>query len=585
MRLTTVVKLFILLVSIPVLLWVYRANASDCGSNTSPLFGPQVCVFNEKQPVSDIKDIVRKVHGDEMDEMGSHGYALLFQPGKYPSITIPVNFYTEVMGLGLTPDATTIQAVQVTDLRGGSNGTSLTNFWRSAENLTTSGPDPVIWAVSQASPLRNMNIKGDLSLSTGAYASGGFLANSTISGRVHYGSQQQWFTRNTSMNGSDGQVWNMVFVGDPVAPASSYPNTTIPNTPKIQEKPYLAYDPASQKYEVIVPRFEGKPPEGPDAGNPYTIIPEAEFIVVQPGMTADQINAKLNNPADQNLKALIFTPGQYSFDKKIDITQANTVVLGLGVPVLTAVNPHIPIMSTEASGVKISGLIFEAGSNAPLNVNDPSLLEVGDGHHGDANSPTLLADIYCRVGGRVVAQTNSCVSIHDDFVIGDNLWLWRADHGAGSQSWTSDQANHGLIVTGNNVTMYGLAVEHFQKEQVLWSGENGSVYFYQSELPYDVPIGSVISASFVIAPTVKQFTGYGFGIYNYFRSGPASALSAIETPNHQDISFTHMVNVTLTGSGFVKSTIQTTDGALYGPAAARGGANFPFWHGTGQSQK
>ncbi|HSW93658.1 MAG TPA: coagulation factor 5/8 type domain-containing protein [Gammaproteobacteria bacterium] len=583
MRFATVAKLFILFVSLPVFLWIVRANASDCGSNTSPLFGPQVCVFNDKQNLSDIQNIVDKVHADEMDEMASHGYALLFQPGRYisqtVSLTIPVGFYTEVMGLGLTPDVTTIQAVQVTDLR---NGTSLTNFWRSAENLTTAGS--VTWAVSQASPLRNMDVKGDLSLSRGVYASGGFLANSTINGHVHFGNQQQWFTRNTSMGGSDGQIWNMVFVGDPKAPASIYPDTTVASTPKIQEKPYLVYDAASQKYEVIVPRFENKLSVGTDANNPYSIIPEAEFIVVQPGMTADQINAKLNNPADNNPKALIFTPGQYNFDKKIDITQANTVVLGLGLPVLTAMNPHVPIMSTEASGVKISGIIFEAGSNAPLNINDPSLLEVGDGHHGDANSPTLLADIYCRVGGRIVAQTNSCVTIHDDFVIGDNLWLWRADHEAGAGSFSSDQANHGLIVYGNNVTLYGLAVEHFQQEQVLWVGDNGSVYFYQSELPYDVPAGSVVSASFVIDPRVEQFTGYGFGIYNYFRgaSGSAYAWSAIKTPNHRGISFTHMVNVTLTGSGSVKYTIQTTDGALYGPAAVRGGASFPWWQGTGQ---
>jgi len=35
--------------------------------------------------------------------------------------------------------------------------------------------------------------------------------------------------------------------------------------------------------------------------------------------------------------------------------------------------------------------------------------------------------------------------------------------------------------------MYGLAVEHFQKDQTVWNGNFGRVYFYQSETPYDVP--------------------------------------------------------------------------------------------------
>ena len=37
------------------------------------------------------------------------------------------------------------------------------------------------------------------------------------------------------------------------------------------------------------------------------------------------------------------------------------------------------------------------------------------------------------------------------------------------------------------MTAYGLAVEHFQKYEVLWSGQNGSDYFFQNELPYDPP--------------------------------------------------------------------------------------------------
>ena len=33
----------------------------------------------------------------------------------------------------------------------------------------------------------------------------------------------------------------------------------------------------------------------------------------------------------------------------------------------------------------------------------------------------------------------------------------------------------------------GLFVEHYQKYQMLWNGENGKTIFYQNEMPYDVP--------------------------------------------------------------------------------------------------
>jgi hypothetical protein len=46
---------------------------------------------------------------------------------------------------------------------------------------------------------------------------------------------------------------------------------------------------------------------------------------------------------------------------------------------------------------------------------------------------------------------------------------------------------NGLVVNGDNVTVYGLFVEHTQQHQTLWSGNGGRVYFYQSEMPYDPP--------------------------------------------------------------------------------------------------
>jgi hypothetical protein len=573
---------------------VSMAGSSLCNEYQSDFFGPNVCVFDAKtSPSGDIQNIVNAIHdsighdkdSEEKNQFASKGYALLFKPGNYSSVTVPVGFYTQVLGLGLTPDETTIKTLSVwnTDLY---RGTSLDNFWRGAENLATT--DETLWGVSQASPLRNIHIKSGLLLALGgdAYASGGFLANTQVDNTIEARGQQQWITRNSTMGAWTGAVWNMVFVGTPKAPTGALPNTNVDNTPRIQEKPYLTYDQGSQQYEVVVPNFIGTPTSGPNWKNGYTLIPQSQIIVATPGMTADQINKKLTDPKVQSAPAaLIFTPGQYDLNSTIVINKPNTVVLGLGVPALTATKAHTPIMTTSGSGIKIGGILFEAGSNDPLNPSDPSLLQVGTSGNdtGSASSPSSLSDVYCRVGGRTAAQTNSCVTIYDSYTIGDNLWLWRADHGAGAGSWISDQANHGLIIKGNNVTMYGLAVEHFNQEQVQWFGENGSLYFYQSELPYDVPAKTIVPASFNVEANVNKFAGYGLGVYDYFRQDTgAYAISAISAPNHPGISFTHMVSTKLGnnpsyGPLHIEHMLQTTDGQVFGPSSASGYVKYDAW--------
>ena len=53
--------------------------------------------------------------------------------------------------------------------------------------------------------------------------------------------------------------------------------------------------------------------------------------------------------------------------------------------------------------------------------------------------------------------------------------------------WNVNTADTGLIVNGDNVTFYGLFVEHYQKYQTIWNGNGGRTYFYQNEMPYDPP--------------------------------------------------------------------------------------------------
>ena len=49
----------------------------------------------------------------------------------------------------------------------------------------------------------------------------------------------------------------------------------------------------------------------------------------------------------------------------------------------------------DVSGVKLSGLLFDAGT-----VNSPVLLQVGtpNAHKSDPNDPSLLSDVFLRIG-------------------------------------------------------------------------------------------------------------------------------------------------------------------------------------------
>ena len=107
----------------------------------------------------------------------------------------------------------------------------------------------------------------------------------------------------------------------------------------------------------------------------------------------------------------------------------------------------------------------------------------------------------------------------------DNIWAWRADHGNGV-GWTLNTADHGVVVNGDRVLATGLAVEHYQKQQVLWNGNHGETIFYQSELPYDPPSQAAWMdgtangyPSYVVTGNVNTHQIFGSGIYSFFNQG------------------------------------------------------------------
>ena len=185
-------------------------------------------------------------------------------------------------------------------------------------------------------------------------------------------------------------------------------------------------------------------------------------------------------------------------------------------------------------------------------------------------NPVFLYDIFFRVGGPAEGSARTCMTINSSDVVVDHIWLWRADHGNGV-GWDKNRAANGLIVNGDNVTIYGLFNEHFQEYQTLWNGNNGRVYFYQSEMPYDPPTvdawkhdGIYGYASYKVADHVKSHEAWGIGIYNVFYDAPVIVDNAIETPAHLEDKIHNKIIFWLNGNkeSVVKSIINGKGGPV-----------------------
>ncbi|MFF3442685.1 RICIN domain-containing protein [Streptosporangium sp. NPDC002721] len=532
-------------------------------TGNNPDLGPNVSVFDPSTPTATIQARLNSVFSQQQtNQFGGNRFALLFKPGSY-SVDANIGFYTQIAGLGLSPDSVTINGgvhVEADWFQG--NATH--NFWRGAENLSVNPPSGTDrWAVSQAASYRRMHLRGNLQLDDGGWSSGGFIADSKIDGQVRSGSQQQWLSRNAEWSSWTGSNWNMVFVGVDNPPAGNFPDppyTRVATTPAVREKPFLYVDQAGA-YQVFVPALRTNSTGTTWAGgNPAgSSIPISQFFVVKPGHTAADINAALA----QGLN-LLFTPAVYHLNDTIRVTRANTVVLGLGLATLIPDNGVTAMTVADVDGVKVAGLLIDAGPT-----NSAMLMQVGPAGSSasHAANPTSLHDVYFRVGGAAVGRATQSLVVNSDNVIGDHLWIWRGDHSHGV-GWNVNTAANGLTVNGDDVTMYGLFVEHYQQHQTVWNGNGGRTYFYQNEMPYDPPNqaawmnGSTQGyAAYKVADTVTTHEAWGLGSYCYFNVNPGVvAARAFEAPNTPGVRFHNMVTVSLGGVGTIRNIINTTGG-------------------------
>jgi hypothetical protein len=542
-----------------------------------PDLGPNVRIFDPGMPQSEIQATLDAIANQQVsNQFGTERYALLFLPGTYGTPDQPLNFqvgyYTEVAGLGASPTDVVINGTAdvYNQCFGPDNCTALVNFWRSLSNLTinVAGKSGCqtgeFWAVSQASPMRRVNLTGgNMTLmdycTPPSYASGGFIADSQFSGgTIVNGSQQQFLVRNSSLDGWTNGVWNQVFAGDLGAPPQSFPDppyTTLPTTPASRERPFLYVD-GDGSWAVWVPavQHDSVGPTWTAGPTPGRSVPLDDFFIARPGDSVATINKALRAGQD-----LLFTPGVYDVDATIKVKRPDTVVLGLGMATLTAVGGATPMKTASAPGIEIAGLIFDAGP-----VNSRVLLQVGSGHAGtsDANDPTTLSDVFFRIGGPHLGKATVSLKVVANDVILDDIWAWRADHGSGV-GWTENTAANGLIVDGARVLATGLFVEHYQRYEVIWNGEDGETIMFQNEMPYDPPdqaayrhSGLLGWASYKVAPWVTRHQGYGLGSYCFFNVNPTiHNTHAFEVPVTEGVQLHDILTLSITNAGTIDHVV------------------------------
>ena len=554
-------------------------------AEAAPDFGPHVFIVDPDMPAAAVQARADAIfHEQERAHFTDTRHAILFKPGRY-AVDVNVGFFTQVAGLGILPDDVVIDG-HVHAEADWAKGMALVNFWRGIENLAVRPADGADrWAVSQAAPCRRIHLRGDLALDDGGWSSGGFMADCRVDGTVQSGTQQQWFTRNSQIGAWRGSNWNMMFTGVEGAPPTSFPEppyTSLPTVPVVREKPFIHIT-RTGDWAVFVPavRRDSRNTSWADGRPAGTSIPLSRFLIAYPDTPLATINAALAAG-----KHLLLTPGVYRVHTPLRIDHAGTVVLGLGLATILADKGSAAILVADVPGVTIAGLLIDAGP-----VETPVLVQVGPkgAKRYHSGSPTLLADLFFRVGGAAVGKAHTCLEINSHHVVGDHLWIWRADHGdrEGARvhvGWYESTADQGLIVNGDDVTIHGLFVEHFQKYQVMWNGERGRTYFYQCELPYDPPSQAAYMAgqtrgwaAYKVADTVAAHDATGLGVYANFTTDPSIVLeSAIEAPRRPGVRFSSITTISLgTGQGTIAHLVNDAGDAARPGAIRQTLARYP----------
>jgi hypothetical protein len=560
--------------------------AAEKPADPVPDFGPNVTIFTPTMDVAAINAKLQSLaaQSDGFDEKRS---AVYFMPGTYGSasgqfnpatatghVNSPVGFNMTVHGLGALPTDVTING----NLRVGTlNEMALSTFWRSLTNMTINpiqADEPahtMRWNTSQASPLRRLNVIGNLDLA-GGVAFGNVIANSRVAGEIRSafswdedrkpavtggveGGQAQYYVRDSEIGSWQGRAANIVTSGVVGAPATQFApgdKTSLATTPVSREAPHLYYDGKNYMVFAPVPRTDARGVNWSMTPRDGASLSLTTFHIAKPSDSASTINAALAQG-----KHLLLTPGVYALDRPIRVTRAGTIVMGMGLATVTPTNGTAAIQVDDVPGVILSAFMIDANTK-----RSEVLVQVGPkgSTMGKASDPTTLHDIFIRVGGAYAGSATTSLEINQNDVLVDHTWLWRADHGnPNTAGWEINLADQGMVVNGANVTALGLFAEHYQKSQVVWNANGGRTIFMECEPPYDPPSQALWMNGlengypcYVVANNVVSHDAVGLISWTFFRAPPPNiiyARSAIKAPVAPNVRFTNTSAGKIFGSG------------------------------------
>ena len=597
---------------------------SDAVSLEIDMFGENMHIFSPSDNIETIYNTINTIYKKQGavngegeattgQQFGSGRYTFAFKTGDYSTMkadNFDMSYYMQIIGLGKVPTDVKLKNIHVPAVLPNNNVTC--NFWMNVENFeippeTVYGSNDVyfqfLWSVSQAAPARRLQVDRPAMLDWWyGWASGGYIADSHFRGEVGSYPQQQYYIRNCKLNKNFyGVNWNFVSQGvEGISAEDTYKlesglgktnwksgkaATLIDNTDVIREKPFLFFDETEKEYKVFCPALRKKSVGISWAANNIgegKILDISKFYVAR----ADRDNAKTINSALKEGKNVILSPGIYYAEEPIQVNNANTIVLGLGLATIipSEANKEAAMKVADVSGVTIAGIIFDA------QYNSENMLVVGEkGCNLDhSDNPTILQDIFVRIGGvhPGVASTHQAVVVNSNNVIGDDFWLWRADHGDGV-GWDLNTAQNGLVVNGDDVIMYGLMVEHFQEYDIIWRGENGRTYFLQNEKCYDPQNQNFWKshedtalgfAAYKVCNSVKKHYAVGLGSYDVFINTNGASIfldNAFEVPDTEGVKIENACIVEIAnGEGPLVGFKHLINGAGPGISTGVGGKGY-----------
>ena len=475
-----------LVVAAPLIL----AGPAGAAKPSPQSLGPNVLVFDPSMPTSQIQAAVDAVAAQQVpNQFGPQRYALLFKPGTYGTAAQPLNFqlgyYTAVAGLGASPGDVVINgSVYVRNQCFNGSCTALNNFWRSLSNLTINVNNPTFgcyfgefWAVSQAAPMRRVHVNGQSTLMD--YCTGAVIRERRLHRRL--GIRRDRDQRFAAAVADPQQPPHCVderrlepgvlrHAGrtGAVFPRGGlvrwYPYTTVATSPVTREAPYL-YVNAAGDYNVFVPATQRN-----TSGTTWST---ARHRGRRSRSTSSSSQSRRTTCSDQQCPREgpepALHPGRL---RRRPDDQGETC---------RHRRARARVRDARAAGRRRADDRRRRSGRrhlrADLRRRPRQLARAAPGRHSarhksDPDDLTALQDVFFRIGGAAAGKATVSLEVNSDDVILDDIWAWRADHGNGV-GWTVNTADTGVVVNGDDVTAYGLFVEHFQKYEVIWNGNGG----------------------------------------------------------------------------------------------------------------